>query len=295
MPSLIPKLLSSRGKEERLKRQDSKDDVRHPFRSARRDSKEEAKPAPLVAPSSADKDEAAKPGLRIFRRDNSREDVGVDVSSNSSGSAKGRQQDKTEDRAGVGGGATRSRGEQKEIGERSSRTSRCGENGKDNAVEGSSSPRSEAPIVPFDEAADSDEIRDSARMIDVIVAENRTQEERRVQDKMVVGELIDEKHLLAREPTVEAAENDKRDDDETRDITTDRLLDCSDSDVTGASGERKGLLEIGYGKKLDEFQVVSGIWVMVECRRCACACVCVAPASFTKLVHSIKLYVLRSN
>lgn len=72
---------------------------------------------------------------------------------------------------------------------------------------------------------------------------------------MIVGEVIDEKHLLAREP-VESAENDKQDDEETRD-TAERLLDSSDGDVIGIIGERRSLLEIGYGKRLDEFQVVS--------------------------------------
>lgn len=263
MPSLIPKLLSSRSKEERLKRQDSKDDIRHPSKSARKDSKEEAKISSLVASPSASKDDGGgkASGIRIFRRDNSREDVGRE-SANSIGSAKGKQQDKTQERTedrGVGG-TTRSRvaGEQ-------NRT-RC-DDSKDvnNANEGSSS-RCEESIVPVerDEAtrdkeetatqADVEVVQDTG-MIDVIVAEDRTQDERREQDTMVVGEVIDEKHLLAREP-VEPAENDKQDDEETRD-TAERLLDGSDGDVTGIAGERRSLLEIGYGKRLDEFQVVS--------------------------------------
>lgn len=261
VPSLIPKLLSSRSKEERLKRQDSKDDIRYPSKSARKDSKEDAKTSSLVASPFTSKDDVKASGIRIFRRDNSREDVGRE-SANSIGSTKGKQQDKTQERTedrGVGG-ATRSRapGEQNR--------SRC-EDGKD-AINEESSSRCDESVVPSerDEAtredkeeeivtqADVEDVQD-AGMIDVIVAEDRTQDERREQDTMIVGEVIDEKHLLAREP-VESAENDKQDDEETGD-TAERLLDSSDGDVTGITGERRSLLEIGYGKRLDEFQVVS--------------------------------------
>lgn len=264
MPSLIPKLLSSRSKEERLKRQDSKDDIRHSSKSARKDSKEEAKTSSLIASSSASKDDGGggkASGIRIFRRDNSREDVGRE-SANSIGSAKGKQQDKAQERTddrGVGG-ATRSRaaGEQNKT--------RC-EDGKDAVDVSEESPlRREESTIEQGEARRQDkreiiaqadiEIVQDAGMIDVIVAEDRTQDERREQDTMVVGEVIDEKHLLAREPVESSAENDKQDDDETRD-TAERLLDGSDGDVTGIAGERRSLLEIGYGKRLDEFQVVS--------------------------------------
>lgn len=265
MPSLIPKLLSSRNKEERLKRQDSKDDIRHSSKSAR---KEEGKfPSLIISSTSANKDEICsnKSGIRIFRRDNSREDVGRECVNSIKESAKGKQPEKQE-RTEIVGGAARSRasGEQ-------SRT-RC-EDGKDDAndVEGLLSRREEAvgsiepsSTVPEVRPEKTDAEPQDAKMIDMIIAENRTQDERmREQDTMVLGnEAMDEKHLLAtREPIESVTENDKaRDNDEEKMRDTDeQSLDVgSDGDVTGiADGERKGSLDIGYGKRLDEFQVVS--------------------------------------
>lgn len=274
-----------------MKRQDSKDDIRHLSRSARKDFREEGK-SPVISPTSASKDEFCKSGIRIFRRDNSREDVGRDGANSIKESAKGKQQEKQE-RAEVVGGAARL----KATGEQS--RTRC-EDGKDNAndTEGSSSRREEAIAsnepdstvldARPDEKADAE--HQDARIIDVIIAENRTQDERmRKQDTMVLGnEAIDEKHLLAtREPIETVAVNDEgqdNDEEETRD-TAEQLLDAgSDGDVTGIAGERKGSLEIGYGKRPDEFQVVSEyvcVLLFVTCGRntrgriCVRVCVCV--------------------
>jgi len=262
---LIPKLLSSRSKEERLKRQDSKDDIRHLSRSTRKDFKEESRSPSLVISPTSTKDEVCKSGIRIFRRDNSREDVGRDSANSIKESAKGKQHEKQEKTEVVGGAVRlKATGEQ-------SRT-KC-EDGKDDAndIEGSSSKREAiASIEPDltvlnaqpDKKADGEEHQDSW-MIDMIIAENRTQNEQiREQDTMVSGnETIDEKHLLAtREPVESVAENDKgqdNDEEETQD-TTEQLLDVgSDGDVIGITSERKGSLEIGYGKRPDEFQVVS--------------------------------------
>lgn len=259
VPSLIPKLLSSRSKEERLKRQDSKDDIRHLPKSARKDFKEESKSL-VTSPTSVSKDEVCKSGIRIFRRDNSREDVGRDSANSIKESTKGKQQEKQERTETVSnaGARLKATGEQ-------SRT-RC-EDGKDDAndVEGSSSRREEAiaSIEPDSTVLDArpDEKTDAehqgTRMIDVIIVENRTQDERmRKQDTMVLGnEAIDEKHLLATRESIESVR--ENDEEETRD-TAEQLLDVgSDGDVTGIASERKGSLEIGYGKRLDEFQVVS--------------------------------------
>ncbi|XP_020287171.1 uncharacterized protein LOC109856376 [Pseudomyrmex gracilis] len=98
-------------------------------------------------------------------------------------------------------------------------------------------------------------------MIDVIVVGNRTQDERtREQNTMVVGEeMIDEKHLLAIEEPVESvAENDKERYNIEEDTSiAERLLDVSsDGDIVGIVTEKKGLLEFGYEKRADEFQVV---------------------------------------
>ncbi|KYN17542.1 Synaptotagmin-like protein 5 [Trachymyrmex cornetzi] len=264
VPSLIPKLLSSRSKEERLKQQDSKDDIRPLSRSARKDFKEESKsPSLAISQTSTNKDEVYKSGIRIFRRENSREDVGKDSANSIKESAKGKQQEKQE-RTEVVGGAAKLKAT-----DEPNRT-RC-EDGKDNAndAERSSSGREEAHAsIESDSTvldAQSDEKVDAkhqdARMIDMIIAENRTQDERmREQDTIVLdNEAIDEKHLLAtREPIESIVENQEQDNNEkeTRNVI-EQLLDIgSDGDVIGITNERKGSLEIGYGKRPDEFQVV---------------------------------------
>lgn len=275
MPSLIPKLLSSRNKEERLKRQDSKDDIRHSSKSGR---KEETKSSSLVSPTSASKDEAGKSGIRIFRRDNSREDVGRESTNPIKESAKGKQQDRQE-RTETVGGSTKS----KVAGIEQNRT-RCedGKNDPNDTEELSSRSRSEVTaevaierheIIP-DSRADVE--NQDARMLDVIVAEESTQDERMRERDTSGEEVINGKRLLATPESVEpVVGNDKErnnNDEEMRD-TADRLLDVgSDGDVIG---ERKGPLELGYGKRPDEFQVVSEYYMLVNCLSYAWACMCV--------------------
>lgn len=262
VPSLIPKLLSSRNKEERLKRQDSKDDIRHSSKSGR---KEETKSSSLVSPTSASKDEAGKSGIRIFRRDNSREDVGRESTNPIKESAKGKQQDRQE-RTETVGGSTRS----KIAGVEQNRT-KCEDDKNDpnDTEELSSRSRSEVTVeiaierheIISDSRADA-ENRD-ARMLDIIVAEDSTQDERMRERDTLGEEVINGKRLLTTPESIEpVVENDKErnnNDEEMRD-TADRLLDVgSDGDVIG---ERKGPLELGYGKRPDEFQVVN---MLVNC------------------------------
>ncbi|XP_070152665.1 uncharacterized protein [Polyergus mexicanus] len=252
VPSLIPKLLSSRSKEERLKRQDSKDDIRHSSKSGR---KEETKSSSLVvSPVFGGKDEAGKSGIRIFRRDNSREDVGRDSTNPIKESAKGKQQDRQERTESVGD-ATKSK-----VGEIEQNRTKC-EDGKNdpNDIEELSS-RNEVTVevaieqheVILDSRADAE--NPDARMLDVIVAEDSVQRDERERD--TIGEEVVNGKLATPESAESVAENDKErnnNDEEMRD-TADRLLDVgSDGDVIG---ERKGPLEIGYGKRPDEFQVV---------------------------------------
>jgi len=284
VPSLIPKLLSSRNKEERLKRQDSKDDIRHSSKSGR---KEETKFSSLVvSPTSTSKDEVGKSGIRIFRRDNSREDVGRESANPIKESAKGKQQDRTENV----GGSTRS----KVAGIEQNRT-KCGDGKNDPNDIAELSSRSEVTaevaierheITP-DSRADA-ENRD-ARMLDVIVAEDSTQDERMREQDTLGEELINEKRLLATSESVEPVVGNNKErnnnDEEMRD-TADRLLDVgSDGDVIG---ERKGPLEIGYGKRPDEFQVVSeyACELFIVCVGVyVCVCVLyveVLPVSFVK-------------
>ena len=80
MPSLIPKLFSPRNKDqEKLKRQDSRDDVRQipKATTTRRESKEETRNSGFSPSYGRDEQ---KSGIRIFRRD-SREDVGRETTS----------------------------------------------------------------------------------------------------------------------------------------------------------------------------------------------------------------------
>lgn len=254
-----------------MKRQDSKDDIRHSSKSGR---KEETKSSSLiVSPVFDGKDEAGKSGIRIFRRDNSREDVGRDSTNPIKESAKGKQQDRQERTESVGD-ATKSK-----VAEIEQNRTRC-EDGKNdpNDIEELSS-RNEVTVevaieqheVILDSRADA-ENRD-ARMLDVIVAEDSVQDER--ERDTISEEVVNEKRLLATPESAEfVAENDKErnnNDEEMRD-TADRLLDVgSDGDVIG---ERKGSLEIGYGKRPDEFQVVSE-YACVNCLSYAWAYVCV--------------------
>ena len=74
IPSFIPKLLSPKNKEEKLKRQDSKDDIRQIPGLNRRQKeplKEETKPPPYQTSFRDD----VRTGIKFFRRE-SREDVG---------------------------------------------------------------------------------------------------------------------------------------------------------------------------------------------------------------------------
>lgn len=274
-----------------MKRQDSKDDIRHSSKSR---PKEETKSSSLVvSPVSGGKDEAGKSGIRIFRRDNSREDVGRGGASPIKESAKGKQQDRQEKTESVGD-ATRSR-----VARIEQNRTRC-EDGKNdpNDIEELSSRNEvtvEVAIEQHEVILDSrvDGKNQDARMLDVIVAEDSGRNERMREPDTIGEEVISEKRLLATAESAESvAENDKErnnNDEEMRD-TADRLLDVgSDGDVIG---ERKGPLEIGYGKRPDEFQVVSE-YACANClslcgRMYVCLCmrtyVCmeVLPASFAK-------------
>nr|XP_033338945.1 uncharacterized protein LOC117227629 [Megalopta genalis] len=102
VPSLIPKLLSPRNKDDKLKRHDSKDDIRFGGKLSRKNSKEEVRGSPFQSGNKED----CKHGIRLFRRDNSREDVGRNSGGNSNGNAtgvaaKGKQDGKEEERVGV--------------------------------------------------------------------------------------------------------------------------------------------------------------------------------------------------
>lgn len=241
-----------------MKRQDSKDDIRHPFKLTRKDSKEEAKCSSLTISTITNKDESInKSELRFFRRDNNRENVGRDIT-NSFTAAKGKQYDKLQERAedrGVGGTV------KLKVAHEENRSRY--EDSDD--VEGSSLGKNEEVIVATTQNEFSTFISRQGRKIDaenarmtevVVLVKDGTQNEQ-LEKNMIVDEMIDEKHLLVRKPVDSSPEDDKQDDVEMTDTADERLLDSSDGDVTGIAGERKNLLDFGYGKKVDEPQVVS--------------------------------------
>ncbi|XP_026674069.1 uncharacterized protein LOC108630715 isoform X3 [Ceratina calcarata] len=216
LPSLIPKLLSPRSKEDRLKRQDSKDDVRC-LSKPRRDSKEEVRGTTGQCST----------GIRLFRRDNSREDVGRDTipNANSSVAAKGKQTVKEEKPECVGVTTTSKPKSTVEL----ARASLDG---------GNSSKRN----CEEEQQHEKKRVRDE--MLDVVVNDEKLLEEREGVKKEENEERNKEGSMIEE---AEALENDKNADS----MKEESLIENSDNDVTAL--ERK---EPGPGKKSDDFQVV---------------------------------------
>ncbi|XP_076686006.1 uncharacterized protein LOC143378009 isoform X2 [Andrena cerasifolii] len=257
LPSLIPKLLSPRSKDEKLKRQDSKDDVRTAGKSSRKDSKEETKGWPVQSVSK----EEAKHGIRIFRRESSREDVGRD-SANSNASAgavaaKGKQsgkeekQDRAEERVGVST-TSKSKSALHEPGKTKvpCRGSRESLDGK--------SPRNdeEAFLIEQYERVRSAVGSKEETMLDV--ADEKLHEDPEgvkkgdKEGREEKGLMVKKEDSMVEEE--EALENDKNTHSKEN---TEGLLESPETDVT-AFGiyERRGVADFGHGKKPDDFQVV---------------------------------------
>ncbi|XP_076248913.1 uncharacterized protein LOC143188497 isoform X3 [Calliopsis andreniformis] len=260
VPSLIPKLLSPRNKEDKLKRQDSKDDVRSLFKSNRKDSKEEARSSVLQLGNKED----SKLGIRLFRRDNSREDVGRD-SANSNTiagpvAAKGKQpskeekQERTEERVGV---STTSKS--KLTVHEQGKTKLLARESRESLDGRSSRHDEEAVPVEQNERVRSEVGSKEGTMLDVVVVDEKLLED---QEAVKRGEREgkEEKELEARkeDPMVEqkeAVENDKS--IESMKEAAEGLLDTSETDASafGAS-ERKTAADLSHGKKAEDFQVV---------------------------------------
>ncbi|KOX68849.1 Synaptotagmin-like protein 3 [Melipona quadrifasciata] len=261
LPSLIPKLLSPRNKEDRLKRQDSKDDIRCVSKSNRRDSKEETRGSFQSSQSTGKED--SKYGIRLFRRDNSREDVGRESANSNANSAavaaKGKQAGKeekterTEERVGV---STTSKS--KSTVHEQGRTRTPGRESSRESLDGKSSRNDEeGPRASQHERVRAEAVANEQTMLNVVVTDEKLLEE---QEGVKKGEkeAKEEKPCATLEVNsmveeTEALENDKNDKDSMKE-TTDNLIENSETDVaTLGTYEKK---DVGHGRKSDDFQVV---------------------------------------
>ncbi|XP_043586744.1 uncharacterized protein LOC122569574 isoform X3 [Bombus pyrosoma] len=253
LPSLIPKLLSPKNKEDRLKRQDSKDDIRCVFKSNRKDSKEETR-ASFFNQSTGKED--SKYGIRLFRRDNSREDVGRESANsnanNAAVAAKGKQagkeekQERTEERVGV---STTSKS--KSTVHEQGRTRAPDREGSKESLYGSKPSRNdeEGPRVNQHERVKAEAAANEQTMLDVVVTDEKLLEE---QEGVKKGEkeANKEENLMVEE--AEASENDKN-TDSMKEIA-ENLIENSEADVTAfGTYDRK---DSACGRKSDDFQVV---------------------------------------
>lgn len=259
VPSLIPKLLSPRNKEDRLKRQDSKDDIRCSSKSVRRDSKEETRGSASQLSSKED----SKHGIRLFRRDNSREDVGRECGNSNANSAanaaKGKQagkeekQERTEERVGV---ATTSKS--KSTVHEQGRTRSSGREGSKESLDGKSSRSDEeGPRVEQHERVRIEAVIDERTMHDVVVDDEQLLGE---QDDAKKGEKVAEEGKRSTEvdkgedwmvEEAEVSENERS--AISMKEAADSLADNCESDGNAAFEGK----DAGQGRKSDEFQVVS--------------------------------------
>lgn len=255
LPSLIPKLLSPRIKEDRLKRQDSKDDIRCSSKSIRKETKEETRGSGVQSTGKED----SKYVIRLFRRDNSREDVGRDsLNSNANSSAiaaKGKQggkeekQERTEEqRVGVST-TSKSKSTVHEQGKAKAREgSKESLDGKRNDEEGPCASQHERVKVEAKEQT----------MLDVVVNDEKKlveeQEGVKKGDKEeILGCTEARKEGESMVEEAEVFENDKN-KDSMKEIS-ESLIENSEPDCNAfGTFERK---DIGiHGRRSDDFQVV---------------------------------------
>ncbi|KAG6802378.1 hypothetical protein HZU73_02284 [Apis mellifera caucasica] len=255
LPSLIPKLLSPRVKEDRLKRQDSKDDIRCSSKSIRKETKEETRGSGVQSTGKED----SKYVIRLFRRDNSREDVGRDsLNSNANSSAiaaKGKQggkeekQERTEEqRVGVST-TSKSKSTVHEQGKTKAREgSKESLDGKRNDEEGPCASQHERVKVEAKEQT----------MLDVVVNDEKKlveeQEGVKKGDKEeILGCTEARKEGESMVEEAEVFENDKN-KDSMKEIS-ESLIENSEPDCNAfGTFERK---DIGiHGRRSDDFQVV---------------------------------------
>ncbi|XP_015434021.1 PREDICTED: uncharacterized protein LOC107189855 [Dufourea novaeangliae] len=247
VPSLIPKLLSGRSKEEKLKRQDSKDDIRSNVKFVRKDLKEETKSSVFQPGSKED----SKHGIRLFRRDSSHADVGrdsVNLNAHATGvTAKGKQagreekQERADERVGVSA-VVRSRSTVHE-----QRTKVLSREGRETADCKSS--RNDEECLQQNDGMKAKTGSKEETMLDVVAAE-----EKLLQDREGI-KRDDKGKLMEVENAKQMVEQQLAEDDRSSDSMKDSVTDETDATHFGAS-ERKIAGDLGQGKKFDDFQVV---------------------------------------
>ncbi|XP_076646141.1 uncharacterized protein LOC143355304 [Halictus rubicundus] len=246
VPSLIPKLLSPRNKEDKLKRQDSKDDVRSGGKLSRRNSKEEVRGSPFQPGNKED----CKHGIRLFRRDNSREDVGRNSGGNSNGNAtgvaaKGKQDGKEEERVGV---SSRPKSTVQEQARTKAVLAR-----EDRETFDEKWPRNEEEFAI--NARENDRAKPEANanekiMLDVVAAEEKLLKQgvkKSDKARKIPAELEDQIDLV------------HPDEDECRGAESTKETDESEVDHAEADlreNDKKNAADLGLGKKAEEFQVM---------------------------------------
>lgn len=249
VPSLIPKLLSTRSKEDKLKRQDSKDDIRFGGKLSRRNSKEEVRGNAFQAGNKED----CKHGVRLFRRDNSREDVGRNSGGNSNGNAtgvstKGKQDGKEEERVGV---STRAKSTVQEQGRTKAVLAR-----EDRETFDDKWSRSEEDCL---NGKENDRVRFEIECKEKIMLDVLDLKEKLFMEGVKKSDRM-EKIVTGQEDRMEQEEQDEGgiEDAESVKETVEYVFDHVEVDGTGfRENERKIAVDVNQGKKFEDFQVVS--------------------------------------
>lgn len=272
MPSLIPKLFSPRSRDqEKLKRHDSKDDVRSQLpKGIRRDTKDAPKEETRSNISSPIVREDNKSGIRIFRRD-SREDVGRETTSLPSLLISRVKQ--------VGKDERQDRTEVARVGETVSRSKSCpSEQGKTGSK---ASPREDRDVVTETKIAQSKSVRNENRRFGLSSNENESivEPEDMANERTMIEARLDSLDARTVSSCVENLKvadklNEERNEEEdivTSTISSTEHLDVpiesidpivkskevTETDFTGAIvGERKVPTDSVYLKRVDDMQVV---------------------------------------
>ena len=215
-----------------------------------------------------------KYGIRLFRRDNSREDVGRESANSNANSAavaaKGKQAGKeekperTEERVGV---STTSKS--KSTVHEQGRTRTPGRESSRESLDGKSSRNDEEqPHANREqhERVRAEAVADEQTMLDVVVTDEKLLEEEQEGVKKGEKEANEEKPRATLEVNKEEnsmveeteALEDKNDKDSMKE-TAESLIENSETDVaTLGTYEKK---DLGHGRKSDDFQVVSNSWL----------------------------------
>lgn len=226
--------------------------MRSIFKSSRKDSKEETRSFALQSGNKED----TKLGIRIFRRDNSREDVGRDSANPSSiagpVSSKGKQacreekQERTEERVGVS-----STSKSKPTVHEQSKTKVLTRESQESLDERSS--RDEEASVE-----QNDRVSKKGTMLDVVVVDEKLLED---QEGVKRGEKEGREKVSTEgkneDSMVEEKEVSENENLDSMKEAAESLLDISETDASAFGANERRSADLGHGRKSDEVQVVS--------------------------------------